>query len=271
MEGETEEEVLSHNLQDGIKAIRAFAASGQTSFGKFVLTFGSREPEVYAKIRDYIPGMWLNARKPFPEIEKIDEDGAKKVLEEVDLQVRVMNDHENHNEAPNLQSSLKMARDPDDNRGGITEGGFVNKNLIDADSVKNEEAKFEMKRRMGTFCFLICFFLACCFFVESNVARFVIDAIATIVYWKWADGLDAPVNYKVNDYEMRYHRAVIRVEKLTTFNSTLLLIIFALLALCWVGRWVDGPSMCNPNCHWCKERIAQENEPDDSYNPQGRE
>ena len=85
LEGKTEEEIQAHNMQAGIKAVRAFAAAGQTSFDKFARTIAARKPEIYAKIRNFIPGMWLSARMMgIAGIEKIDEDGAKKVLEAVD-------------------------------------------------------------------------------------------------------------------------------------------------------------------------------------------
>lgn len=85
LEDMTEEEIQAHNMQAGIKAVRAFAAAGQTSFDKFARTIAARKPEIYAKIRNFIPGMWLSARMMgIAGIEKIDEDGAKKVLEAVD-------------------------------------------------------------------------------------------------------------------------------------------------------------------------------------------
>jgi len=143
--------------------------------------------------------------------------------------------------------------------------------FIDAVAVKGKESEFEMERRKGTLLFAFVFFFVCCCFTESYVARFAVDAVATVGYWKWAGGLDASLNYMADDDEVRYHRAVIRVEKLTTLNSTLLLMMFVVLGLWQIGRWVDGPQMCNPKCHWCKERIAEENTPDYSYNPQGRE
>ena len=85
LEDMTEEEIQAHNMQAGIKAVRAFAAAEQTSFDKFARTIAARKPEIYAKIRNFIPGMWLSARMMgISGIEKIDEDGAKKVLEAVD-------------------------------------------------------------------------------------------------------------------------------------------------------------------------------------------
>ena len=81
LEDMTEEEIQAHNMQAGIKAVRAFAAAGQTSFDKFARTIAARKPEIYAKIRNFIPGMWLSARMMgISGIEKIDEDDAKKVL-----------------------------------------------------------------------------------------------------------------------------------------------------------------------------------------------
>ncbi len=134
--------------------------------------------------------------------------------------------------------------------------------FVDDAAARDKESEFVMERRKGVLLFAFIFFFACCCFIESNVARIAVDAIASISYWVWANGFDASLNYHGTDAKTRYHRAVIRIEKLTTFNSALLLTIFIILGLWQIGRWVDGPEMCNPKCHWCKARIADENRAD---------
>ena len=58
----TDEEREAHNLLMGVKAIRAFAKSGGKAFGDFAATVRAYRPEVYERIRQFMPGMWLNAR-----------------------------------------------------------------------------------------------------------------------------------------------------------------------------------------------------------------
>ena len=62
VEGRSDEEREAHNLLMGVKAIRAFAKGGGRAFGDFAATVRAYRPEVYERIRQFMPGMWLNAR-----------------------------------------------------------------------------------------------------------------------------------------------------------------------------------------------------------------
>lgn len=57
----TEEERQAHNMVLGVKIIKNFAAKGGKDFGQFARSVKAIAPEVYGRIRNQMPGMWLNA------------------------------------------------------------------------------------------------------------------------------------------------------------------------------------------------------------------
>ena len=58
-----EAEVLAENFAIGVKMIDAFAHNGYEDFGLFVRVFAFCAPEIYHSIRNYIPRMWMEARR----------------------------------------------------------------------------------------------------------------------------------------------------------------------------------------------------------------
>ena len=57
----TDEERQAHNIVLGVKIIKNFAAKGGKDFGQFARSVKAVAPEVYGRIRNQMPGMWLNA------------------------------------------------------------------------------------------------------------------------------------------------------------------------------------------------------------------
>lgn len=84
MDVKSEEEIEANNLIHGVKAIRAYAKAGRRDFATFAKAVATRKPEVYARIKTSLRGMWNTAIDKGVDLDEVSRDEVKKILADLD-------------------------------------------------------------------------------------------------------------------------------------------------------------------------------------------